>query len=93
MIYQKELFSMMPKDKNKDAGKITEIDLDKIEITQPNIQSNKVKKMLSNTKELPLIDVVQFKDGTYAIPDGHHRLTTGYLLGEKKIKVNLIKQR
>lgn len=80
-------------DKNKDSGKITEIDLDKIEITQPNIQSNKVKKMLSNTKELPLIDVVQFKDGTYAIPDGHHRLTTGYLLGEKKIKVNLIKQR
>ena len=73
-------------DKNKDAGKITEIDLDKIEITQPNIQSNKVKKMLSNTKELPLIDVVQFADGTYAIPDGHHRLTTGYLLGEKKNK-------
>ena len=79
-------------DKNKDSGKITEIDLDKIEITQPNIQSNKIKKMLSNTKELPLIDVVQFKDGTYAIPDGHHRLTTGYLLGEKKIKVNLIKE-
>ena len=30
-------------DKDKDSGKITEIDLDKIEITQPNIQSNKVK--------------------------------------------------
>lgn len=59
-----------------------------IQITQPNIQINKVEKMLSS-KDLPLINVVEFKDG-YAIYDGHHRLMAVWSLGETKLKVNLV---
>lgn len=59
-----------------------------IRITQPNIQVNKVEKML-NAKDLPLINVVKFKDD-YAIYDGHHRLMAAWALGEAKIKVNLV---
>ena len=59
-----------------------------IRITQPNIQINKVEKML-NAKDLPLINVVKFKDD-YAIYDGHHRLMVAWVLGESKIKVNLV---
>ena len=77
--------------KFKENGKITEISINDIEITQPNIQMNKVIKMVENIKDVPIIDVVMFKDGTMAIHDGHHRLTTAWVLNEKKIKVNLIK--
>ena len=59
-----------------------------IRITQPNIQVNKVEKIL-NAKDLPLINVVKFKDD-YAIYDGHHRLITAWALGEAKIKINLV---
>ena len=49
---------------------------------------DKVEKMLT-AKDLPLINVVKFKDG-YAIYDGHHRLMTAWALDDKKIKVNLV---
>jgi uncharacterized protein (DUF1015 family) len=37
-----------------------------------------------------LINVVEFPDGL-AIYDGHHRLIAAWAMGEKKIKVNLVK--
>lgn len=71
-------------------AKIKSVNVKDIKITQPNIQSNKVKKMIEDSNKLPLINVVQFPDGL-AIYDGHHRLMTAWSLGETKIKVNLVK--
>ena len=67
----------------------TQIPIKDIQITQPNIQLNKVEKMLS-AKNLPVVNAVKFKDG-YAIYDGHHRLMSAWALGETKIKVNHVK--
>ncbi len=78
-------------EKNIDNAIIKELDVSKITITQPNIQSNKVKKMLEEFNKTPMLNAVQFKDGKIVIYDGHHRLTSAYLLGKKKIKVNLVK--
>jgi hypothetical protein len=77
-------------EKNKSKSRPTAVDIKDISITQPNIQANKVKKMI-DSGNLPLIDVVQFEDGEMAIHDGHHRLTAAWALGENKIKVNLVK--
>ena len=77
-------------EKNKSKSKPATVDIEEINITQPNIQANKVKEMI-DTGKLPLIDVVQFEDGEMAIHDGHHRLTAAWALGKKKIKVNLIR--
>jgi hypothetical protein len=73
---------------NQDKAKEAQIPIKDIQITQPNIQIHKVEKMLG-VNDLPLINVVKFKDG-YAIYDGHHRLMTAWALGDKKIKVNLV---
>ena len=78
-------------ERNEDQHHIVTIDVDDIHITQPNIQANKVKKMLDNIDKLPRINVVQFSNGEKAIYDGHHRLIAHWALGEKKIKVNLVK--
>ncbi len=78
-------------EKNEDQHHIVTIDVDDIRITQPNIQANKVKKMLDNIDKLSRINVVQFSNGEKAIYDGHHRLMAHWALGEKKIKVNLVK--
>jgi hypothetical protein len=75
-------------EKNQDQAKEVQIPIKDIQITQPNIQMGKVEKMLI-ANDLPLINVVKFKDG-YAIYDGHHRLMTSWALGDKKIKVNLV---
>ena len=77
-------------EQNKDKAKIKSINVKDIQITQPNIQSNKVKEMINRDGKLKMINVVEFPDG-YAIYDGHHRLTTAWALGETKIKVNLVK--
>lgn len=77
-------------EKNEKDAKIKSVNVKDIQITQPNIQSNKVKKMISQDGKLKTINVVQFPDGL-AIYDGHHRLTTAWALGETKIKVNLVK--
>lgn len=66
----------------------TQIPIKDIQITQPNIQMNKVEAMLS-ARDLPLVNVVKFKDG-YAIYDGHHRLMSAWALGETKLKVKLV---
>jgi hypothetical protein len=77
-------------EKNQKAAKPKIVNVKDIQITQPNIQSNKVKAMIEKYNKLPLINVVQFPDGL-AIYDGHHRLLTAWSMGETKIKVNLVK--
>ena len=47
--------------------------------------------MLDKITKLTPINVVQFSNGEKAIYDGHHRLIAHWALGEKKIKVNLVK--
>ena len=77
-------------EKNQRDAKVKLVNIKDIQITQPNIQSNKVKVMIEKFDKLPMINVVQFPDGL-AIYDGHHRLLTAWALGETKIKVNLVK--
>lgn len=77
-------------EKNQKDAKVKSVNIKDIQITQPNIQSNKVKAMIEKFDKLPMINVVQFPDGL-AIYDGHHRLLTAWALGETKIKVNLVK--
>ncbi len=77
-------------EKNQKDAKPKMVNVKDIQITQPNIQSNKVKAMIEKYNKLPLINVVQFPDGL-AIYDGHHRLLTAWSMGETKIKVNLVK--
>jgi hypothetical protein len=76
---------------NKNSAKPATINVKDIHITQPNIQSNKVKGMLNSIDKLDPINVVEFENGEYAIYDGHHRLLAHWALDEKKIKVNLVK--
>lgn len=77
-------------EQNEKSAKIKQVNIKDIQITQRNIQSNKVKAMINGTDKLKLINVVEFSDGL-AIYDGHHRLTTVWALGETKLKVNLVK--
>jgi hypothetical protein len=77
-------------EKNQSEAKVKSVNVKDVKITQPNIQSNKVKGMLSDFDKLPLINMLQFPDGL-AIYDGHHRLLAAWALGETKIKVNLVK--
>jgi hypothetical protein len=77
-------------EKNKDNGRLQLISLKDIHITQPNIQSNKVKTILSSLNKLSTINVVEFEDGEMAIFDGHHRLVANWALGNSKIEVNLV---
>ena len=78
-------------EQNEDQHHIVTIDIKDIRITQPNIQANKVIKMFDSLDKLPRINVVQFSNGEKAIYDGHHRLMAHWALGERKIKVNLVK--
>jgi hypothetical protein len=77
-------------EKNRDKGQEQYVNIEDIHITQPNIQSNKVKQIITNSKELPIINVVQLPDGEKVIYDGHHRLVANWALGNKKIKTNLV---
>jgi hypothetical protein len=76
-------------EKNQKSAKIKPINIKDIQITQPNIQSNKVKAMIEKFDKLPIINAVQFPDGI-SIYDGHHRLLTAWSIGETRIKVNLV---
>ena len=78
-------------EKNKDFSKVVSIPIFDIHITQPNIQSNKVKHIISNLDKIPNINVVEFPDGEKVIYDGHHRLIANWVLGNKEIKSNLVK--
>lgn len=75
---------------NQKDAKVKSVNVKDIQITQPNIQANKVKRMIAEPGKLPIINAVQFSDGI-SIYDGHHRLMTAWALGETKIKVNLVK--
>jgi len=77
-------------EKNKNNGRIQFVNIQDIHITQPNIQSNKVKSILNDLNKQALIDVVEFDDGEMAIFDGHHRLVANWALVNSQIKVNLI---
>jgi hypothetical protein len=76
---------------NKDSGKLTNVNIKDIYITQPNIQSNKVKQIINNLEKTSPINVVQFNNGEMVIFDGHHRLMANWALGNTKLKVNLVK--
>ena len=78
-------------EKNKEKAKPTKINLQDILITQPNIQANKLKNILSKLNNLPRINVVEFEDGEKVIYDGHHRLVANWALGNTEIEVNLVK--
>ena len=78
-------------EKNKENGINETVDISNIHITQPNIQSNKVKHIIEIINKMPIINVVQFNDGELAIYDGHHRLVANWALGNRNIKVNLVK--
>lgn len=78
-------------EQNKESGEKTAVNTNDVHITQPNVQSRKVKEMIENPKEIKTIDVVQFPDGEMVIPDGHHSLTANWALGKESIEVNLIK--
>ena len=75
---------------NQSDASVETVNIKDIQITQPNIQTHKIENMLNNFNKLPLINVVEFPDGL-VIYDGHHRLIATWVIGEKKIKVNLVK--
>lgn len=77
-------------EKNKDKSTLQYVDIDDIYITQPNIQSSKVKQLLSTVDKAPNINVVEFENGEKVIYDGHHRLVANWALGNSKIKANVV---
>ncbi len=77
-------------EKNQSDASIKTVNIKDIQITQPNVQAHKIENMLKDFGKLPSINVVEFPDGL-AIYDGHHRLIAAWAMGEKKIKVNLVK--
>lgn len=77
-------------EKHEEEHHIKVIDVDSIRITQPNIQSGKVIKMMEHVGSLPVINAVKFPNGEIAIYDGHHRLMAHWALGINKIKINLV---
>lgn len=78
-------------EKNKNNSTTQFVTVKDIHITQPNIQSNKVKQTITSSDVTAPLNVVQFPDGEMAIYDGHHRLTVAWAMGKNKIKVNLVK--
>ena len=95
IVFKKSIHSwndvIVTYERYEDEHHIVNINVSDIHITQPNIQSNKVKEMIPNIDELPRINVVQFTDGEMTIYDGHHRLIANWALGNTKIKVNLVR--
>lgn len=77
-------------EKNEKNATIQMVNIDDIQITQRNIQSEKVKRFIIQDKEFEPINAVEFADGL-AIYNGHHRLTALWAIGKTEIKVNLVK--
>ena len=76
-------------EKNEKDAELKLVNIKDIRITQPNVQSNKVKALIDNVDKLPTIFAVQFSD-ELVIYDGHHRVLAAWALNEPKIKVNLV---
>lgn len=74
----------------QDAAQTKTINPKDIQITQPNIQLNKVKEMIYRDGKVKTLNVILFPEGP-VIYDGHHRLTKAWALGETRLKVNLLK--
>jgi ParB-like chromosome segregation protein Spo0J len=81
----------MTYEKYEEQHHIKYVNISDIHITQPNIQANKVKKLLDSIDRLPRINAVQFEDGEISIYDGHHRLIANWAVGNTQIKVNLVR--
>lgn len=77
-------------ERNKKSAKLKYIDINKIKITQRNIQSNKVKNIINVINSTPLINLVKFNDGEIVAYDGHHRLAAYWAIGKNKIKANIV---
>jgi len=77
-------------EKNEKQAKTKTINPKDVQITQRNIQLSKVREMVYRKGPLKTINVIEFPEGM-VIPDGHHRLTTAWALGETRLKVNYIK--
>jgi hypothetical protein len=77
-------------ERNKDNAQLKNVNVMDICITQPNIQSNKVKRIVSIIGRMPEINAVQFADGEIAIYDGHHRLVANWAIGNQNMQVNLV---
>jgi hypothetical protein len=75
---------------NQDGAKVASVSIANVHVTQPNIQANKVGKMIADFGNLPIINAVQFNDAI-VIYDGHHRLMTAWALGMTEVEVNLVK--
>jgi hypothetical protein len=78
-------------EKNKKNSNKESVNIKDIYITQPNIQTGKLKNIIANISKTPDINVVEFSNGEKVIFDGHHRLVANWAIGNKKIKVNLAK--
>jgi len=77
-------------EQHEEQHHIKYVNIADIHITQPNVQSEKVKQLIVNIQSTPRINVVQFSNGEMAIYDGHHRLVANWALGNTQIKVNLV---
>jgi len=77
-------------EKNEKNATTQMVNIQDIQITQRNIQSEKVKRFISQDKEFEPINAVEFEDGL-AIYNGHNRLTALWALGKTEINVNLVK--
>jgi hypothetical protein len=78
-------------EQNKKNAREELVSIKDIQITQPNIQSNKVKKMIDSRTKTPVINAVKYKNGDIVIFDGHHRLVAKWAKGKKAIKLNIVK--
>ena len=78
-------------EQNQKSAKQTVASIKDIQITQPNIQSNKVKKLLGSRAKTPIVNAVKYKNGDIVIFDGHHRLIAKWAKGNKTIRLNMVK--
>lgn len=78
-------------EQNQKSAKQTVVSIKDIQITQPNIQSNKAKKLIDSRVKTPIVNAVKYKNGDIVIFDGHHRLIARWAKGNKTIKLNMVK--
>jgi hypothetical protein len=78
-------------EQNQKSAKQTFASIKDIQITQPNIQSNKAKKLIDSRVKTPIVNAVKYKNGDIVIFDGHHRLIAKWAKGNKTIRLNMVK--
>lgn len=75
-------------EKNESSAKVVDVQMSKIQITQPYVRKNKILNLLK-TKIINPIQAVKYGNVVVVI-DGHHRLVAEYLIGKNKISVKLV---